>query len=424
MQNKKQNNINNELKKLNLAKLTNNNISESDMVNIRRLVAYPIKTLQQIAKLRNISGNMSKRDIIYALIRSEPIINEEKYIFDSNNEIRNKINNIKVQLFDLSPYLNKKERGNVRKRLHDIGKMTKIDRSLKNKLLKELNSISSDLKFVQKRMISDYRDENYANIDDIEYIFGDIDNYYAPILISSLFNKGYQRYHFRGDKMRNMSVKSYFDKIIPYLRVLIDENKAYEQNIQVDTGFNTTRISDNRRITHFLRSDNVTYMPSSNTNEIEQLLTSLYEKFNDDLELSRERSSFVYESVEEFNMHFNKIDLRRGASFIDTPEWLKPKKATINPQNKNDVYCFVYAVTIALYHNELGNNPVRISQNLHLYSDIFSWHDINFPASYEDYTTFDRLNRDVALNILYVPFGEENVCPEYIYIYVYIYIYI
>ena len=267
-------------------------------------------------------------------------------------------------------------------------------------------------------MISDYRDENYANIDDIEYIFGDIDNYYAPILISSLFNKGYQRYHFRGDKMHNMFVKSYFDKIIPYLRVLIDENKAYEQNIQVDMGFNTTHISGNRRITHFLRSDNVTYMPSSNTNEIEQLLTSLYEKFNDDLELSRERSSFVYESVEEFNMHFNKIDLRRGASFIDTPEWLKPKKATINPQNKNDVYCFVYAVTIALYHNELGNNPVRISQNLHLYSDIFSWHDINFPSSYEDYTTFDRLNRDVALNILYVPFGEENV---YIYIYIYIY---
>ena len=35
-------------------------------------------------------------------------------------------------------------------------------------------------------MISDYRDNNYANIDDIEYIFGDIDNYYQPILASSL----------------------------------------------------------------------------------------------------------------------------------------------------------------------------------------------------------------------------------------------
>ena len=29
-------------------------------------------------------------------------------------------------------------------------------------------------------MISDYRDENHANIEDIEYIFGDIDNYARP----------------------------------------------------------------------------------------------------------------------------------------------------------------------------------------------------------------------------------------------------
>ena len=48
-------------------------------------------------------------------------------------------------------------------------------------------------------MIRDYRDNDYANIDDTEYVFGDIDNYYQPVLASSLFNNGYQRYHFRGD---------------------------------------------------------------------------------------------------------------------------------------------------------------------------------------------------------------------------------
>ena len=159
---------------------------------------------------------MSEKDIIYALIQSEPIINEEKYIVDTNNEMRSKINDNTLQLFDVSPYLNKKERGNIRKRLYDPQKMTKINRSLKNKLLKELNSISSDLKFKGKNMVSDYRDENYANIDDMEYIFGDIDNYYAPVLTSSLFNKGYQRYHFRGDKTHNMPVKSSLDKIISH----------------------------------------------------------------------------------------------------------------------------------------------------------------------------------------------------------------
>ena len=81
-----------------------------------------------------------------------------------------------------------------------------------------------------------------------------------------------------------MSVNSYLDKIIPYLKMLIDENKVYEQKVQLDLGFNMIHLSDSRRITHFSRSDNVICRPSSNTNEIiNQLLISLHEKFDDDL---------------------------------------------------------------------------------------------------------------------------------------------
>ena len=61
LQKKARNNINNELKKLKLGKLVNNNVSERDLVNIKELNAYPIKTLQPIAKLRNINTNMSKK---------------------------------------------------------------------------------------------------------------------------------------------------------------------------------------------------------------------------------------------------------------------------------------------------------------------------------------------------------------------------
>ena len=210
---KKQGNINNELKKLRLAKLANNNISKSDLVNIKRFNAFPIKHLRQIAKLRNISTNLSKSDIIYALICSKPIINEEKYIFDNVNEVLSKTNDVRLLLSIVSLYVNKKKRDSIRKRLYEIGNTRNIDRKLKNRLLKELESMSIHLKSIQKRMISAYRDDKYANIHDIEYIFGDIDNYYAPVLSSSLSNNGYQRYHFRGDPMRNMSVKEYLNEI-------------------------------------------------------------------------------------------------------------------------------------------------------------------------------------------------------------------
>ena len=131
LQNKKQKNINNELKKLKLSKLINNNISERDLVNIRELNVLPIKTLQQIAKLRNINSSMSKSSIILSLLRSEPVINERKYIIDNVNVIHCKINDIRLQLFQVSPYIDKKGHSKIRKILYDIKKITKINRSLK-----------------------------------------------------------------------------------------------------------------------------------------------------------------------------------------------------------------------------------------------------------------------------------------------------
>ena len=99
---------------------------------------------------------------------------------------------------------------------------------------------------------------------------------------------------------------------------------------------------------------------------------------------------------------------------MESPPWVKKKKATVNPKNTNDVYCFMYAATIALYHDKLGSNPERITKKLVIYTQTFNWHEIHFPASYDDYAIFEQLNEDIALNILYVPPGEKNICPEYI----------
>ena len=118
-------------KKLKLSKLINNNISERDLVNNRELNVLPIKTLQEIAKLRNINSSMSKSSITLPLLRSEPVINERKYIIDNVNVIHSKINDIRLQLFQVSPYIDKKGHSKIRKRLYDIKKITKINRSLK-----------------------------------------------------------------------------------------------------------------------------------------------------------------------------------------------------------------------------------------------------------------------------------------------------
>ena len=49
---------------------------------------------------------------------------------------------------------------------------------------------------------------------------------------------------------------------------------------------------------------------------LNKLLKSLEEKYQEDIKLCHTSSSFIYESVEELNIHFYKINLQRGASYI------------------------------------------------------------------------------------------------------------
>ena len=150
-------------------------------------------------------------------------------------------------------------------------------------------------------------------------MFNNLDDYYKPILAQGFFNNNYQRYYIRGDKTRQLSLDSYLYNIKNYIKILIDENKISEQKIQLDIGINLIHITDKQRITHFTKSDNIKCLPSSNTDHIlNKLLKSLEEKYQEDIRLCHTSSSFIYESVEELNIHFHKINLQRGASYIPT----------------------------------------------------------------------------------------------------------
>ena len=61
--------------------------------------------------------------------------------------------------------------------------------------------------------------------------------------------------------------------------------------------------------------------------------------------------------------NLNKVSLSRSGSYIDSPKWLKNKKATIYPQNKKDDKCFQYALTVQLNYEKIKKDPQRISKN-------------------------------------------------------------
>ena len=71
----------------------------------------------------------------------------------------------------------------------------------------------------------------------------------------------------------------------------------------------------------------------------------------------------MFDSIDALYYDLNKISLSRDKSSTDSPEWLKNKKATINPKN-NDNRCFQYAVTVVLNYEQIKADPQRISIQL------------------------------------------------------------
>ena len=119
---------------------------------------------------------------------------------------------------------------------------------------------------------------------------------------------------------------------------------------------------------------------------------------------------FEFDGVNFLYFDFNKISINRGGSYIDSPEWLKNKRSTINSKN-NDYKCFQYAVTLALNLDKIKKDPQRISK-IKPFIEQYNWSDIDFPSTSKDWKKFE-LNNEIALNILYVPHNTKKIQIAY-----------
>ena len=185
--------------------------------------------------------------------------------------------------------------------------------------------------------------------------------------------------------------------IKPYLSDLINNHKSHgssryhsgnkswvektssEWKIQLTMAINfiSSKDSDETRTMH-TKSNNVEIMIDSETNEIiKDLFESFLQKYQERLEESMRGSEFIYDSVDVLNYDLNKTSLSRGGSYIDSPKWLKNKKAAITPQNKKDGRCFQYAVTVALNHEQIKDHPERISR-IKPFIDQYDWKEMDW----------------------------------------------
>ena len=112
------------------------------------------------------------------------------------------------------------------------------------------------------------------------------------------------------------------------------------------------------------------------------------------------RNDFISDSVEMMYYKCHKANFRHGGSYMDLPDWLKRKKATIKPKNI-DNKCFQYSETVALNFGEIKWDLDRVS-NIKPFINKYNWKGINYSSKMNNWKRIVKNNLTIALNILYI----------------------
>ena len=146
--------------------------------------------------------------------------------------------------------------------------------------------------------------------------------------------------------------------------------------------FTSSKEGSDDTCTMWTNSDNIEITMGSDTDKIiDELFKSLLQRYQEGLEESMRGSEFIFDCVDALYYNLNKLSLNRGGTYIDSPESLKNKKATIN--SKNNDTCFQYALNVALNCQNIKNNTRRISK-IKPVIDQYNWKEISFPSHEKD----------------------------------------
>ena len=103
--------------------------------------------------------------------------------------------------------------------------------------------------------------------------------------------------------------------------------------------------------------------------------------------------------------YFEKIDIRRGESYIISPDWIS-KKVIINPKNEKDNECFKWSIIAGLNYNKIKEQELKKLVK-------FGRVDTDFSSYQRDWEEFEQENTSNALNILLLSHNSEEVKLPY-----------
>ena len=128
-----------------------------------------------------------------------------------------------------------------------------------------------------------------------------------------------ERYYYK-----NLSPEEYLDMIRPYLIDLINDHKTSGewkiQLVMLNRCISCINFEETRFI--YSASENIKILIGSDTDEVIGILfDTMLQRFQEAIETSSNKGSeFIFENVDLLYYYFHRIDMRRGESYIETPE--------------------------------------------------------------------------------------------------------
>ena len=113
-----------------------------------------------------------------------------------------------------------------------------------------------------------------------------------------------------------------------YLRnITIDLQNSDTQKIQLAIAINfiSSKNVEKERVIHS-RNDNIKLTSYNDVDD--ELLESLRSRCQGNLETSVTGINFIFDLVQLMYYRCHKVNFRRSSSYIDSPDWIKKKKAT------------------------------------------------------------------------------------------------
>ena len=162
-------------------------------------------------------------------------------------------------------------------------------------------------------------------------------NYYKPVRVNNFWSNNYIEYESNVDRNKTLSIEEYLN-----LKDIINNLKksdTWKIQLTIANNFISSKDNDEERVMHS-QSDNIEIMINYEADEVKkELFDSLENRYQNDLK-SMKGSEFIFYDVQLLYCKCHNINYNRGGSYIDSPDWIKNRKATINPTNKKTINAF------------------------------------------------------------------------------------